>query len=156
MAFTGAGLAIAWTVQWAQWVFAGIEPTIGEEAFTLIAALDLSLMVPFFLIGAVLLWRRRPWGYVLGAIMNLKGATYTLVLTAGSAVGTVRGIEGSVGQIPVWGAWTLMRPRGHRRAARGRAGERREALGGAGATDARPGESRILYATSPEERNGRS
>jgi hypothetical protein len=108
MAFTGVGLAVAWTAQWAQWVFAGVEPSIGEEAFTLIAALDLSLMVPFFLIGAVLLWRRRPWGYVLGAIMNLKGATYTLVLTAGSAVGAARGIEGSAGQVPVWGVWTLV------------------------------------------------
>jgi hypothetical protein len=108
MVFTGAGLAVAWTAQWAQWVFAGIEPAIGEEAFTLIAALDLSLMVPFFLIGAGLLWRRRPWGYVLAVLMNLKGATYTLVLTAGSAVGAARGIEGSAEQVPVWGVWTLV------------------------------------------------
>lgn len=107
MVFTGAGLAIAWTAQWAGWVFSGVEPAIGEEAFTLIASLDLTFMVPFFLIGAVLLWRRRPWGYVLGVIMNLKGAAYTLVLTAGSAVGAVRGVEGAAGQVPVWGAWTL-------------------------------------------------
>jgi len=108
MAFTGAGLAAAWTAQWAQWVFAGIEPSIGEEPFTLIAALDLALMVPFFALGAVLLWRRRPWGYVLGAIMNLKGATYTLVLTAGSAAGAVRGVEGAAAQVPVWTAWTAV------------------------------------------------
>lgn len=107
MVFTGVGLAVAWTVQWAQWVFAGIEPTIGEEAFTLIASLDLTFVVPFFLIGAVLLWRRRPWGYVLAAIMNLKGATYTLVLTAASAVGAARGIEGSAEQVPVWAVWTF-------------------------------------------------
>ncbi|MFU8891052.1 MAG: hypothetical protein ACNA76_05255, partial [Anaerosomatales bacterium] len=45
---------------------------------------------------------------VLGAIMNLKGATYTLVLTAGSTVGAVRGVEGAAEQLPVWGAWTLV------------------------------------------------
>ena len=32
-------LAIAWTAHWAGWVFRGIEPAIGEEAFTLIASL---------------------------------------------------------------------------------------------------------------------
>ena len=108
MALTGTGLAVAWTVQWAQWVFAGVEPAIGEEAFTLIAALDLTFMVPFFLLGAILLWRRRPWGYVVGAIMNVKGATYTLVLTAGSAAGAMRGVEGAAEQIPVWAAWTVV------------------------------------------------
>jgi hypothetical protein len=107
MVFTGAGLAIAWTAQWAAWVFRGVEPSIGVEGFALVAALDLTFMVPYFILGAVLLWRRRPWGYVLGAIMNLKGAMYTLVLTAGSSVGAARGIEGSAAQIPVWGAWTL-------------------------------------------------
>lgn len=107
MAFTGIGLAIAWSAQWAGWVFSGIEPAIGEEAFRLIAVLDLSLMVPYFVLGAVLLWRARAWGYVLGAIMCLKGATYTLVLTVSSAVAATRGIEGAAGQVPVWAAWTL-------------------------------------------------
>jgi hypothetical protein len=108
MIFTGAGLAVAWTAQWAAWVFQGVEPAIGEEAFALIAALDLTFMVPYFLLGAMLLWRRHPWGYVLASIMNVKGATYTLVLMVGSAVGATRGIEGSAEQIPVWGVWTLL------------------------------------------------
>jgi len=107
MAFTGVGLAVAWSAQWAGWVFSGIEPAIGEDAFTLIAALDLSLMVPYFVLGAVLLWRGRAWGYALGTIMCLKGATYTLVLTASSTVAATRGIEGSAAQVPVWAAWTL-------------------------------------------------
>ncbi len=108
MALTGVGLAMAWLAQWAGWVFSGIEPAIGEEAFTLIASLDLSLMVPYFVLGAVLLWRSHPWGYVLGPIMCLKGATYTLVLTVSSTVAATRGIEGTAAQIPVWAAWTLV------------------------------------------------
>jgi transposase InsO family protein len=32
----------------------------------------------------------------------------TRLLTAGSAVGAVRGIEGSAGRVPIWGAWTLL------------------------------------------------
>ncbi len=108
MLLTGGGLAVAWTMQWAFFIFAGIEPAVGEEAFALIAAMDLSFVVPFFLIGGVLLWRRRRWGFVLGPILVLKGATYTLVLTAGSTVAALRGIEGSAAQIPVWATWTLV------------------------------------------------
>jgi hypothetical protein len=108
MGFTALGLAIAWTVQWAGWLFAQIEPDVGEQAFTLIAAMDLSFMVPYYGLGAVLLWRRHVWGYILAAVMIVKGATYTLVLTVTSAVAAVRGIEGTLEQIPVWGIWTLV------------------------------------------------
>lgn len=108
MLFTGVGLAIAWLAQWAAYIFGGTEPSVGPEAFKLVASLDLTLIVPFMALGGVLLWRRAPWGYVLGAIYTVKGATYTLVLTAGSIVGALRGVEGSAGQIPIWGVWTLL------------------------------------------------
>ncbi|MBN2248001.1 MAG: hypothetical protein JW733_04815, partial [Coriobacteriia bacterium] len=108
MGFTGVGLGVAWIAQWAAWVFGGVEPAVGEDAFALIAALDLTLVVPYFILGAAALWRRRPWGYVLGAVMCVKGLTYTLVLAMSSAVGAVRGIEGAAAQIPVWGAWTAV------------------------------------------------
>lgn len=108
MAFTGLGLTVAWLAQWAAWVFSGVEPSVGEDAFALIAALDLTLVVPYFTLGAVALWRRRPWGYVLGAIMCIKGCTYTLVLAASSAVAASRGVEGAAAQVPVWGVWTAV------------------------------------------------
>jgi hypothetical protein len=43
-------------------------------------ALDLSILMPGMVLGAVLLWRRQPWGYVVGAMMNIKAVTYALVL----------------------------------------------------------------------------
>jgi hypothetical protein len=39
-------------------------------------ATDLSLLVPGLLAGGLLLWRRRSWGFVLSAIMLIKGSTY--------------------------------------------------------------------------------
>ncbi|MHB8050769.1 MAG: hypothetical protein ACYDHQ_06070 [Coriobacteriia bacterium] len=108
MGLTGVGLGIAWLAQWAAWVFGGVEPAVGEDAFALIAALDLTLIVPYFILGAVALWQRRPWGYVLGAFMCVKGFTYTLVLAASSTVSATRGIEGAAAQIPIWGAWTVV------------------------------------------------
>lgn len=108
MMFTGIGLGMAWLAQWAAYVFAGIEPSVGPEPFKLVASLDLTLIVPFMFLGGLLLWRRSPWGYVLGALYTVKGATYTLVLTAGSTVGALRGIEGTAVQIPIWGVWTVV------------------------------------------------
>lgn len=108
MLLTGLALTIAWTAQWAAFMLTGVEPAIGEEAFRLIAAMDLSLVVPGSLLGGALLWRRRPWGFVMGGIVILKGATYTLVLAVASTVGAARGLEGSAAQIPLWTGWTVL------------------------------------------------
>lgn len=43
-------------------------------------ALDLSLLIPTMVVSAILLWKRQPWGFVLGMMMMVKGATYTLAL----------------------------------------------------------------------------
>jgi hypothetical protein len=108
MTFTGVGLAVAWLGQWAAFAFAGVTPSIGEGPFRLVASMDLSLIVPVMLVGAVMLWRRMPWGFVVAAIANTLGAAYTLGLTAASAFGAARGIAGSAAQMPVWGVWTLV------------------------------------------------
>ncbi len=108
MLFTGGGLTLAWVGQWAVFMTTGSAPDIGSDAFQLIAAMDLSFMVPWFLFGGFLLLKRWPWGYVIAPLIVMKGATYTLVLTATSTVAALRGIEGTASQIPVWAAWTLL------------------------------------------------
>jgi len=45
-------------------------------------AADLTLIIPAMALAAVMLWQRRPWGYLLGALMVVKGATYPLALIA--------------------------------------------------------------------------
>jgi hypothetical protein len=55
---------------------------------SVVFATDLSLLVPGLLAGGLLLWRRRAWGFVLGAVMLIKGSTYgpaLLVMSAFSA-----------------------------------------------------------------------
>ena len=108
MLFTGVGLTVAWTAQWAAYLLAGTVPNIGVDGFQLVAAMDLTFMVPWFVIGAVLLLRRGAWGYVVAPIIIVKGAAYTLVLATTSTVAGLRGVEGSFEQIPIWGAWTLL------------------------------------------------
>ena len=99
----GMGLACVWIGMWAAYVFAG-RPTVEPNAFRLVAALDLTLLVPVLTVGGGLLWRRKPWGYVLAAIASIQGALYLLVLSVNSAVAIHRGITPAPGELPLWGA----------------------------------------------------
>lgn len=56
------------------------------NAPVLIFALDLSIVVPNTALAAILLWKHKPWGYVLGAMMLVKAFTYGLVLTVGTSL----------------------------------------------------------------------
>jgi hypothetical protein len=41
-------------------------------------ALDLSLLIPAYLLGAVLLWRRRAWGYTLATMLLVAGVVHQI------------------------------------------------------------------------------
>ncbi len=56
------------------------------EPPALIFALDLSIVVPNTALAAVLLWRRKPWGYVLGSMMLVKAFIYGVVLCLSTAL----------------------------------------------------------------------
>lgn len=56
------------------------EDVMPPSAVHLVYALDMSLLAPSFLAGGIMLWRRLPWGYALGAAVNLFGAAYLIVL----------------------------------------------------------------------------
>ena len=45
-------------------------------------AMDLAFLVPAYALAAVLLWRRRPWGYVLAAVMLVAGVFTQLTYIA--------------------------------------------------------------------------
>jgi hypothetical protein len=78
--------------------------TVVDGHTNLIAALDLSMVVSFGLLDAIWLWRRKPWGYVLAVIWNVKGAIYMLALSA-SIVSAVRaGAAKDLLPIALWGS----------------------------------------------------
>jgi len=98
-----AGLEGAWLTAWARYVFADQATPVEPEAFKLVAALDTMLMVPALALGGALLWRRRSWGWVVGALAAVQGTLYLLALTAGSAIAVARGLATAPGEMPVWG-----------------------------------------------------
>ena len=97
------GLSSVWMGMWAAYVFAGRPTPIETEAFKLVAALDITIMVPALVLGGILLWRQNAWGYVVAAIAGVQGSLYLLVLSINSAVAILRGLAEAPGELPLWG-----------------------------------------------------
>jgi hypothetical protein len=104
MLFWAALLGVVWIAQLLNFAISGhvAQSALGEGGFKLVAALDLSFVVPGVLLAAIWLWQRRPWGYVLAVVFNVKGAIYTLVLTIGSLYSARAGVQRAADLIPLW------------------------------------------------------
>ena len=59
-----------------------VPPGLDSYSTLFVQAGDLGLLVPLFVLSGVLLLRRHPTGYLLAAVMLVKGATFGLALVA--------------------------------------------------------------------------
>ncbi|HEX6337100.1 MAG TPA: hypothetical protein VFZ85_09105 [Jiangellaceae bacterium] len=84
LALLGVALGTMWVAAAIRFVATGELP---EESSKLVVpfvitrlghALDLSLLVPAYLLAAVLLWRRKAWGYTLAAMLLAAGAVHQI------------------------------------------------------------------------------
>jgi hypothetical protein len=109
MLFVAAGIGALWIVQSLSFVVSGQVPEfilkVGHPT-SIVFALDLSLVVPFLVLGAIWLWKRQPWGYLLAAILNVKGAVYMLALAAVSVSVAKAGLQ-TASELPLWGFLSL-------------------------------------------------
>jgi hypothetical protein len=99
LAIAAVGLAIAWIGQSLSFATGGKAPQIMIDSgatTSYVFALDLTLAVPVMLVAAVLLWRRQAWGYLLGAIVGVKGVLYA------SALLVMSGYQADRGQHDAW------------------------------------------------------
>ena len=101
MLVVGAVLGSVWVGIWAAFIFAGRPTPIEPDAFQLVAALDLTLIVPALCVGGVWLWRHRPWGYVVATASTTQAALYLTVLAVNAVVARTRGLQGSQ-ELPLW------------------------------------------------------
>lgn len=105
MGFVALGLTVNWS---AQWLVALLRTTpagrfdLTPEFVRVVAALDLTAMVALLVPGAVLLWRRSPWGVVLAVALNVSGALYNVVLAAGTVAQIRAGLAGAWGLFALW------------------------------------------------------
>jgi hypothetical protein len=109
MLFVALGIGGLWIAQSLGFVVSGQVPQFIIDVAhptSIVFALDLSLVVPFMVLGAVWLWQRQPWGYILSAIMNVKGTVYMLALAAVSASAAKAGLQ-EASELPLWGVLSL-------------------------------------------------
>jgi len=105
MLFVAAGLGGVEITQWANFILKQQLPMVIENttpATHVIVALDLSLVVPYFLLGAIWLWQKKPWGFMIATIMNVKGTIYMMALTAATASITQAGFTEAAAELPIW------------------------------------------------------
>mgnify|MGYP001158971843 CR=1 FL=1 len=110
MVFVALGIGGLWIAQSLSFVVTGQVPQFIVDVAhptSIVFALDLSLVVPFLIVGAVWLWQRRGWGYLLATILSVKGAVYMLALVAVSLVSAQAGFAEGLAQLPLWGALGL-------------------------------------------------
>ncbi|HXF95305.1 MAG TPA: hypothetical protein VNI61_04315 [Gemmatimonadales bacterium] len=62
----------------------GVPPSVSqfETPTNIVHVFDLGIVLPAMVLGAVLLLRGRPWGYVLAGMMTVKAATIGLWVVA--------------------------------------------------------------------------
>jgi hypothetical protein len=86
----GGFLLLAWSGRIVPALLAN-RPPYGLESYTtlIIQALDLGLVMPIAILAGILLWKQRPWGYLLASIVLIKGMTLALAVSA-MAVNMIR------------------------------------------------------------------
>jgi hypothetical protein len=110
MAFIAAFLSFMWISRAAGFIATGQLPGDLVSAgypFAIVYALDLSVLVPGMLLAAAWLWQRRPWGYILGAMMLIKGTIYPLVLIGMGAYQAFENIPNAWEMTPFWTFFAL-------------------------------------------------
>jgi hypothetical protein len=86
------------------------NPPEGIESYStlVIQALDLAFVVPLAFLAAVLLWRRRPWGYLLASIVLIKVAALALAVTAMAMAQMLAGVSVALGEVAVFPVLALV------------------------------------------------
>jgi hypothetical protein len=105
MAVVGVVFAAMWVAQAVRYLADGTPPKVIAQSgihTSIVFALDLTLIVPAFLIGAVLLWRRHPAGVVFGVAMNVLGVLYMAALALAGRFQANAGISGASWADPPW------------------------------------------------------
>lgn len=111
MLFVAVGLSLVYITQSLGFVFTGQLPAIVTRTghpTSVVFALDLTLLVPFLVLGALWLLKRKAWGYVLAGILTVKGPAYTLVLAAGSLWAANAGVPDAAAETPLWLSLTVV------------------------------------------------
>jgi hypothetical protein len=101
LAVLALGLGGMWTGGFVRFVLTGEVPPgsalVETDAIVhLSIVLDLSLLVPMYIAGCVLVWRRAPWDYVLAAVALMSGIVQQISYLVALPFQTSAGVPGAV------------------------------------------------------------
>lgn len=108
--FVAFGLGSVYLIQSIGFIATGTLPAIialSGHPTNVVFALDLTLLIPWLILGAFWLFKRQPWGYGVAGIVNVKGPLYTLVLAVNSILVVNAGIS-QTSELPLWGTLTAL------------------------------------------------
>ncbi len=96
----GMSMSYLFTGQVPQTVIDSGHPT------AVVFATDLSVLIPAIALGAILLWRKSAWGYILSTVMMVKATTYgTGLIIMGFITYMDIGVKDAM--LPLWAFLTL-------------------------------------------------
>ncbi len=98
-------LAVMWIGQNILFIADGKVPQlIADTGGTthMVAALDLTLIVPLLALGGAWLWKGRPWGRVITAAMAVQCSLITLVLVVATPFQAAAGVKDAWTFFPLW------------------------------------------------------
>lgn len=101
-----AGLAVMWVYASVAYAVTGDVPAgsalvENESVVHLGIVLDLTLLVPLYAMAAVLLWRRREWGYVLATVALVAGSLHQVSYLVALLFQDTAGVPGAVAFDPL-------------------------------------------------------
>jgi len=108
--FVAAGLSAVYVMQSVGYIASGQMPgivTLSGHPTSIVFALDLTLLVPWLVLGAVRLMQRKPWGFVIAAIIGVKWPLYPLILAVNSVLVMRTGLA-ETSELPLWGTLTVL------------------------------------------------
>jgi hypothetical protein len=108
--FVASGLGLVYLIQSINFIVTGQLPaiiSISAHPTNVVFALDLTLLVPWLVLGALWLMKRQPWGYVIAGILSVKGPLYTFVLAVNSVLVMRAGLS-AANELPLWGTLTVL------------------------------------------------
>lgn len=108
--FVAFGLSTVYLSQSIGFIFTGQVPSIvtaSGNPTNLVFALDLTLLVPWLVLGALWLMKRHPWGFAIAGILSVKGPLYTLILAVNTLL-TMQAGMGTGAELPLWVTLTVL------------------------------------------------
>ncbi len=108
--FVALGLSAVYGIQIFGFLVTGFAPEIIAKTghvTHIVPALDLTLVVPWLVLGGVWIWQEKPWGYIISSVMTVKGILYMLTLTGASLSAVQAGFLEAGVEVPLWGTLGL-------------------------------------------------